>query len=34
MGRPSMLPVLSGVGQTGAHAFPQNLSFELREYRQ
>ena len=28
------LAVLPGMGQAGAHAFPQNLSFELREYGQ
>src|SRR5271169_2925265 len=33
-GSAQCLTVLSGVGQAGAHPFPQNFSFELREYCQ
>jgi hypothetical protein len=33
-GTAQSLPVLSGMGQAGAHPFPENLSFELRKNSQ
>jgi hypothetical protein len=33
-GPAQFLAVLPRMGQPGAHPFPQNLSFELREYSQ